>query len=567
MNSLLKTYLDHKSLVYRAYVFAKEAHQNDLRASGDPYFTHSVQVAETILKWKLDEASIATALLHDVVEDTEYSLKDLEKKFGEEVAFLVDGLTKLKNINYTEKQSEIENLRKFVLSFTKDLRVVIIKLADRLHNMQTLSFLSEDRQKRMAWETVEIYAPLAYRLGMQKLSGDLEDLAFPYIHPEEYAWLLETIKNSYEDRKTYSEKTKPVVTKLLSKHGIKPISIDARAKRYSSLYKKLMRYDMDIEKVHDLVALRIIVKTIEDCYTVLGIIHQTWAPLPGKIKDYIARPKSNGYRSLHTTVFCIDNYITEFQIRTKEMHEEAELGIAAHWAYQQERVSKERLKKWTGVKNKRELKWVEQLRNWQKTFTNYDEFVKSLKIDFFKDRIFVITPNNDIIDLPSGATPVDFAYSIHSEIGDQCVGAKVNGKIVSLDYVLNSGDIVEIIIQRGKKPSENWLRFVQTSGARERIKSALGIKAPKKQMVGGKPYLEITITNKDHPGYLKDITTTFGELKINITYLKSETDKRLTFSKIIIHSDIPSKQKLQKLLVQLKKISETQEVRCKTSRS
>jgi len=564
MSVLLKQF-GPQTIVARAYEFAKDAHKNTMRANGDPFFTHSVSVAETVYEWKLDESSVAAALLHDVVEDTDYTIKDIEKKFGEEIAFLVNGLTKLKNLNYTEKRNEIENLRKFVISFTRDLRVVIIKLADRLHNMQTLAFLPEERKKSIAWETMEIYAPLAYRLGMQKLSGDLEDLALPYVNPEGYKWITETLKDSYEERNLYSIKVKPIVTKLLLKHNIKPLSIDSRAKRYSSLYKKLLRYDMDIEKIYDLVALRIIVNTIEECYAVLGIIHQLWAPLPGRIKDYIARPKSNGYRSLHTTVFCIDNRITEFQIRTKEMHEEAELGIAAHWAYQQERQSKEGLKKWNGVENKRELKWVQQLRNWQKNFTDRDEFIKSLKVDFFKDRIFVITPNNDIIDLPSGATPIDFAYSIHTEIGDQCVGAKVNGKIVPLDYILNSGDIVEIVIQRGKKPSEGWLRFVRTSSARGHIKNALKIRtAPKTQ--SEKPHIELKIINEDHPGYLKDVTTIFSKLKINIIYLKSETDKRRAFSSITIHTDITSKQKIEKLLIQLKKIPGTREVGYKLSR-
>ncbi len=564
MSPLIKTYPDKDSLVYRAYIFAKDAYQNNIHTNGDLYFTRSLRVAETVHEWKLDESSIAVALLYNIVENTLYTRKDLLKRFGEEVAFLVDGLSKLKDTRYTEKQNEIENVRKFILSFARDLRVVIIKLADRLHNMRTLAFLPEEQRKRVAWETMEIYAPLAYRLGMQKLSGELEDLAFPYLYPEEFAWITKSLKDSYEDRKQYALKVKPVVTKLLLKHNIKPISLDARAKRYSSLYKKLLRYDMDVQKIYDLVALRVMVDSVEDCYAVLGIIHQIWVPLPGKIKDYISRPKSNGYRSLHTTVFCVDNRITEFQIRTKEMHEEAELGIAAHWAYQQERVSKERLKKWEGVKNKRERKWVEQLRNWQRSFGDHDMFITSLKIDFFKDRIFVITPDNDIIDLPSGATPVDFAYRIHSEIGNQCVGAKVNGKIVPLNHILQSGDTVEIVIQRGKKPSESWLRFVQTSGAKERIKNSLGIKAPSKTPI--KPHLELLITDEDRVGYLKDITSMFGELKTNILYLKSETDKQSACSIVTIHTDIPSKQKLQKLLVRLKKIPGTKEVRYKTIR-
>lgn len=465
----LKKY-SNSSLVHKAYKFAKEAHKNVKRRSGDYYITHCLKVAETLDEWKMDESSIAAALLHDVVEDTVYSKEDLRKEFGEEVAFLVNGVTKLKKINYPDQKRDVENIRKLIISFSKDLRVILIKLADRLHNLQTLKFMPPDKQIKISWETTEIYAPLAYRLGMQSLSGQLEDLSFPYLHPEEYEWLISTVKEKYESRAEYSEKIKRSIKRILLNHNIKSIAIDARAKRYSSLYKKLLRYDMDIEKVHDLVALRIIVKTIEECYATMGVIHQKWAPVPGKIKDYIARPKPNGYRSLHTTVFCDEKRIVEFQIRTQEMHEENELGIAAHWAYQQ---SKKNNKNKFEVKKIRDLEWVRQLRNWQTYFTDSKEFVDSIKVDFFKDRIFTITPKNDVIDLPVGATPVDFAYQIHSEIGDQCVGARVNGKIVPLDLELESGDVVEIITQKKKKPSKDWLRFTKTAMAKKKIKTRL----------------------------------------------------------------------------------------------
>lgn len=562
MSVLLSAY-PKESLVEKAYRFAEDAHRNAKRESGDPYFTHCVQVAETVHGWKLDEASVAAALLHDVVEDTEFKLSDLEKRFGSEVAFLVDGLTKLDNIQHTEKETEIENLRKFVLSFTRDLRVVIIKLADRLHNMETISHLSPERQKRLAWETSEIYAPLAYRLGMQKLSGELGDLAFPYIEPDAYEWITQTLRDSYQERLEYATKLKPLVTKVLARHGIKPLSVDSRAKRYSSLYKKLLRHNLDIEKIYDLVATRIIVSSVEECYAALGVIHQAWPPLPGRIKDYIARPKPNGYRSLHTTVFCEDNRIIEFQIRTQEMHEEAELGIAAHWAYQQVRSNTKKIKHWTGVKSRKELLWVEQLRNWQKDFSNQDEFVQSLKIDFFKDRIFTITPQNDLIDLPSGATPVDFAYRIHTDLGNQCVGARVNGKIVPLDYELKSGDVVEIVIQRGKKPSEDWLRFVKTSGAREHIKSTLKIRSVPKTK---ESKTEFIITNEDRPGYLQEVTTVFGDLKINILFLESRTDPRKTYSSVTVHTESLAKNRLERTLLKLKKIPGTREIESHTIR-
>lgn len=554
MSVLLKNYAP-ESLVGRAYKFAEEAHEEIKRANGEPYFTHSVSVAETVHEWGLDEESVAAALLHDVVEDTTHTITEIEKRFGPEVAFLVNGLTKLTKIHYSEKQTEIENFRRFIISFTRDLRVVIIKLADRLHNMRTLQFLDDEKQRRIAWETAEIYAPLAYRLGMQKLSGELEDLAFPYTHPDEYKWLTETIKDSYENRLTYALKVKPILTKLLVKHGIRPLIVDARAKRRASLYKKLVRLGMDFDKIHDLVALRVVLNTVEECYTALGVVHQAWPPLPGRFKDYIARPKPNGYRSLHTTVFCIDSRITEIQIRTNEMHKEAEFGISAHWAYQQARGGKNP-KKWAGVKNRRELLWVQQLQNWQKHFGNQEDFLKSLKVDFFKDRIFVITPHNDIIDLPAGATPVDFAYNIHSDIGNQCSGARVNSKIIPLDYELQSGDIVEIIIQKGKKPSEDWLRFVKTTEAREHIKSALKIRSTAKKR---EPLLEFKIIGLERTGYLKDISEAFSSMGVNINSLTSGVGPSPTFATITAHSDLLPQQKIEKLLIKLKKAPGTKE--------
>ncbi|MDO8557445.1 MAG: RelA/SpoT family protein [Candidatus Jorgensenbacteria bacterium] len=555
MSVLLKNYAPD-SLVGRAYKFAEEAHQETKRANGEPYFTHSVSVAETVHEWGLDEESVAAALLHDVVEDTTHTIAEIEKHFGPEVAFLVNGLTKLTEVHYSEKQTEIENFRRFIISFTRDLRVVIIKLADRLHNMQTLQFLDDEKRRRVALETEEIYAPLAYRLGMQKLSGELEDLAFPYTHPDEYKWLTKTIKDSYENRLTYALKVKPILTKLLVKHSIRPLIVDARAKRRASLYKKLVRLGMDFDKIYDLVALRVVLNTVEECYAALGVVHQAWPPLPGRFKDYIARPKPNGYRSLHTTVFCIDNRITEIQMRTKEMHEEAEFGISAHWAYQQARGGKNP-KKWTGVKNRRELLWVQQLQNWQKHFGNQEDFLKSLKVDFFKDRIFVITPHNDIIDLPAGATPVDFAYNIHSDIGNQCSGARVNSKIVPLDHELQSGDIVEIIIQKGKKPSEDWLRFVKTTEAREHIKSALKIRSTTKKR---EPLLEFKIIGLERTGYLKDISEAFASMGVNINDLTSGVGPSSTFATITAHSDLLTQQKIEKLLVKLKKAPGTKEV-------
>ncbi len=563
MSSALLNHYSAGSIVHKAYEFAKNAHKDGMRENGDPYFTHCIEVAETVHEWHLDEASIAAALLHDTIEDTSVTFVDLEKKFGKEICFLVDGLTKLKVIKYPEdaESQEVENLRKFVISFSKDLRVVIIKLADRLHNMRTLKFLPKERQEKIAWETAEIYAPLAYRLGMQKLSGELEDLSFPYIHSEEYRWLVESVSDSYTDRLKYVKRVQPALLRALSEHNIRPLRVDSRAKRYYSLYKKLVRYGMDFEKIYDLVALRIIVKTVEECYSVLGVIHQMWQPFPSQFDDYIARPKPNGYRSLHTTVFCIDNKIIEIQIRTQEMHEEAEMGIAAHWAYQQARVKKGYTQRnWKGVANRSELLWVEQLRNWQENFPDKEKFIQSLKVDFFKERIFVVTPDNEIIDLPRGAPPVDFAYRIHSEIGDECVGAKVNKKIVPLDQELHSGEMVEIVTHKGKKPTEDWLRFVKTEQARGHIRSALRMKTRALRGRIATSYTEFKIANQDRPGYLKDVCAAFGELKINITYLQSQTDPRRTFSGVIVRSEVLTPPRIEKVLVKLKKIPGTREI-------
>ena len=562
MSEILKKF-GATSIVTKAYEFARNAHKDGKRENGDPYFTHCEEVAETVAEWQLDEASIAAALLHDVVEDTKITIQELEKTFGKEIAFLVDGLTKLKSLEYPEqsKITEVENLRKFVISFTRDLRVLIVKLADRLHNMRTIKHLNKERQERIAWETAEIYAPLAYRLGMQKLSGELEDLAFPYIEPEEYKWLIKEVKDSYNNRLKYAAKVEPILLRALGEQNIRPLKVDTRAKRYYSLYKKLRRYEMNLEKIYDLIAIRIIVKTTEECYSVLGVVHKLWQPLPGKFKDYIARPKPNGYRSIHTTVFCVDNKVIEIQIRTQEMHEEAEMGIAAHWAYQQARNKKGyHARNWEGVENKSELMWVEQLKNWQENFADQEKFVQSLKFDFFAERIFVVTPDNDVFDLPKGATPVDFAYRIHTDIGNQCVGAKVNEKIVALDYELHSGDVVEIITHKGKKPTDDWLRFVKTEHAKHHIKSAMRSKAKKLKEKSGPLYAEFKIIGAARQSYLKDIAGAFSETKTTIISIQGHTDPRKTFTTVVARCEALPEPKIAKILVKLKKVTGTKEV-------
>lgn len=551
-----------QGLIARAYRLAKDAHAGQKRESGEPYFEHVLKTAEILNQWHLDEPTIAAGLLHDVVEDTRISIEYLRQEFGEEIAFLVNGLTKLKEkVKYRHtSEARVENLRKMIIALSEDLRVVFIKLADRLHNMRTLSALPPAKQKRIAQETSEIYAPLAYRLGMQNLSGELQDLAFPYLYPTESRWLKENMKEKYEERMAYLKKIKPEVDLLLKKHAILPVAIDFRAKRYSSLYQKLLRHNMDIERIYDLVAMRIIVETVSQCYAVLGAIHEKWPPLPGRIKDYIAMPKPNGYRSLHTTVIGPEDKIIEFQIRTQEMHEENENGIAAHWIYEQKRNKGGG--KIDPVKLTKEVQWVQQLRNWQKKYfeasASPDDFLRAMKIDFFRDRIFAITPAGEVIDLPVGSTPIDFAYQIHSEVGDSCVGAKVNGQIVPLNYELHSGDVVQILTQKGKKPAEDWLKFVKTSIAKEHIKSAL---KEKNRLLRQSPSKsEFTIVVQNRIGLIKDISAIIARSHINILSINTPNQPSSYFTIIKIRCGIIDRAKIEKLILKLKNLKEIKEI-------
>lgn len=464
-------------VILRAYQFAEEAHRGQKRKSGDDYITHCLGTAETLVELRLDSETVAAGLLHDVLDDTNVTPKQLEREFGANILRLVDGVCKIGKIKYRGEERAAENLRKLFLAMAEDIRVILIKFADRLHNIKTLSALPEEKQKRIAAETLEVYAPLAHRLGIGEIKGQLEDFSFAYVRPEEYKEIVSKVKGKYSENERYLQKIIPLVRKNLGKKGIKVIEIHSRTKHYYSLYKKLLRYDMDWHKIYDLVALRIIVPDIENCYAALGIIHKKWRPLFGKIKDYIAIPKPNGYQSLHTTIFCQGGKITEFQIRTPQMHEEAEYGIAAHWhykekglrAYIQQKILKQTPKKET-VKLIEEIAWVKQLQEWQKEkFASPREFFDSLKIDFLKDRIFVFTPQGDVIDLPEGATAIDFAYQIHTDIGHQCAGAKIDGKLSPLSEPLKNGQLVEVMTQKNKKPNKDWLRFIKTNQARSRI--------------------------------------------------------------------------------------------------
>jgi GTP pyrophosphokinase len=457
-------------LIRKALDFSQKSHFGQKRASGEEYFIHPLNVAKILNSWNLDTQTIVAGLLHDVVDDCQVSLAVIEKEFGKETKFLVESMSGLGLIKYRGIERTVENFRRLFVSTAKDGRVILIKLADRLHNMRTLQYKLPDKQKRIAKETLEIYVAVAGRLGMGKVRSELEDLAFKYLYPADYQWIIQNLPSRMEKRLDYLKKIKPIIKNELDKSGIKNYSLDFRAKGHYSLYKKLLKFSMNFDEIHDLAAFRIIVDDVSQCYQVLGIIHKLWKPLSGRIKDYIALPKSNGYQSLHTTVFSIDGQIIEFQIRTLVMHEECQLGIAAHWAYRENgRNNKE-----AGFKNSK-FDWVRQLsQQFNDAYKNQD-FLENLRIDFFNDRIFVFTPKGDIIDLPQGATSVDFAYKIHSDLGDHCVGSRINGKLSKISKELVNHDQVEIIIQKNRKPASDWLKFVKTTEARSQIKHALGI--------------------------------------------------------------------------------------------
>lgn len=463
--------------IRRAYQFAQEAHDGQKRLSGEPVMNHCLAVASALVDWKLDTTSIVVGLLHDTVEDTKISLGDIQKEFGQQTADLVAGVTKVGEIKLRGQKEEefVENLRKMLVVMAKDLRVVLIKLADRYHNMQTLQFLPKEKQVRIARETLEVYAPLAERLGIGEMKGLLEDLAFPYVYHQECQWLKALAEPYFYEAEENIQKAIEEIKKELVRAKIKA-EVHGRAKHFYSLWWKLLRPEIgkDIEKVYDLMAMRIVAKSVRDCYAALGVVHKLWKPVPSVgVSDFIAQPKPNGYRSIHTTVFGPEGKIFEIQIRTKEMHEQAENGIAAHWYMSmlknKGRLFSKEIDKGEFFAPSEKLVWVKQLVAWQKEMVDSQEFLEALKFDGLAHRIFVFSPKGDIYDLPLGATPVDFGYAVHTDLGDQTVGAKVNGKMVKLSHQLKSGDMVEITKKKGTGPSRDWLNFVVTTTARRRI--------------------------------------------------------------------------------------------------
>lgn len=453
---------DNIELAEKAYKYAEEKHCGQVRKSGEPYIIHPIRVAFTIADLGLDVHSVCAALLHDVIEDTDCTYEDVAAEFGETVAMLVDGVTKLGKIpTSTKEEQQIENLRKMFFAMAKDVRVIVIKLADRLHNMQTLRYMPESKQRYIARETLEVYAPLAHRLGMSKIKWELEDIALRYIDPVGYYEIVDKIAQKRSEREQFIEKIIEILKEKLSKVTDTPPIIEGRAKHFYSIYRKMFMQNKTIDEIYDLFAVRVIVDTVAECYAVLGTVHELFKPVPGRFKDYIAMPKPNMYQSLHSTLIGPGGTPFEIQIRTKEMHHTAENGIAAHWKY------KEGVSGSTDMDEK--LEWIKQLLEIQKE-NNAEEFMQALKIDMFSDEVFVFTPKGDVVSLPINATPIDFAYSIHSAVGNRMTGAKVNGKIVTLDYTLKNGDIVEVITSNTSNgPNLDWIKICKTSQARNKI--------------------------------------------------------------------------------------------------
>lgn len=545
-----------RELISRAFEFAKKHHEGQLRAGGEPYIVHPVAVAQTLAELKLDSATIAAGLLHDTVEDTPATEEDIEKNFGKEVAFLVKGATKLSRIQYQDqslpeaenkKNLYAQNLRKMFFAMADDIRVILIKLADRYHNMDTITAKAPEDRKRISLETLEIYGPIAERLGMGHIKGELEDMAFPHAYPEEHRWLMKIIKDKYPDRKKYLEKIQPLVVEKLESGGIKIIDAHSRAKHYYSLYKKLLKNDQDLGRVHDLVALRIILPDISSCYEAMGIIHKYYKPVPRLIKDYIALPKLNGYQSIHTTIFGEKGRFLEIQLRTPQMHEHAENGIAAHWSYGE--TGKNKLH----IANVREAQWISKLKKWVEESDN-QELYQSLKTNFFSDRVFVFTPKGEVKELPEGSTPVDFAYSIHTDMGHLVKGAKVNGKLVSLDYQLKNGDMVEIMKGKKARPSRDWLSVVKTGEAKKKIQSWLKENDTTfEQKTKERIYrpTDILITVKDKIGMLHEIGKIMKDLKINILEIKN-TPPLNGVAKITLTLALKEKSRLEKIIKKIK---------------
>jgi guanosine-3',5'-bis(diphosphate) 3'-pyrophosphohydrolase len=472
---------DDLELVRKAYEFSQKHHAGQTRASGEPYLVHPLGVAQVLAEMKMDAVAIAAGLLHDSVEDTSVTIVDIRKEFGEQVAHIVEGVTKISQIDFaTREEQQAENLRKMMLAMVDDIRVVLIKLADRLHNMRTLEHLAPERQQKIAKETLEIYGPIAHRLGMGKIRGELEDLGFRYLDPLTHQQVHDAVESRRKKGEQFLARVEQTLRDKLKEAAI-TAEVESRIKRLFSIHKKLVRQKISVDQVYDLYAMRVITKSLQDCYAVLGIVHNVWRPVPGRIKDFIAMPRPNFYQSLHTSVITEDGTPFEVQIRTEEMHRMAEEGIAAHWKYKDGPVS---------AQDEQRLAWLRQVVEWQRDVSDPTEFLSTLKIDLYPEEVYTFTPKGKVVVLARESTPIDFAYSIHTEVGHSCVGAKVNGRMVPLRHKLHSGDIVEILTQPGHKPSRDWLAVVKSSRARNKIKHWLNIHQRERAVEIGRKLIE-----------------------------------------------------------------------------
>ncbi len=496
-------------LLVRAYHFSDRAHAGQRRKNGDPFITHCVEVAKILADLQLDSVTVASGLIHDVVEDTATTVEDVEREFGREVAQIVDGLTKIGHLPMTSNQErQVENYRKLLLSIAKDIRVILIKLADRLHNMRTLEHLEAEKRVRIAQETRDLYAPLAHRFGLAKLKAELEDLAFKFIETDEYRLLAKQIVQKRAEREALVEEMAEPLKKRLMDAGIKVFDVSGRPKHLWSIWKKMQKRDKPYEEIYDLLAIRVLVDSVQDCYHALGVIHGEWTPLQERIKDYIASPKSNGYQSLHTTIFGPRHTLFEIQIRTADMHRTAEYGIAAHWLYKSGDPDTDELDK--------ALQWFRQVLELQLDAETPDQFLEFLKLDLYQDEIFVFTPAGDVIQLPRGATPLDFAFAVHTEVGVHTQGAKVNGRLVPLSRELRNSETVEIIRSPNSRPSRDWLAHVRTGRARHKIRQWLRIEETKASVAVGQEILEREIKRRRHPKLAEDqLRTAASALKLN----------------------------------------------------